>query len=46
MGREDRTGGPLHSYTYEEIIARDWTSLDIFWLENLEAGLESFREVR
>ena len=53
--------------TYEELIARDKTSLDIFWLkdksltdldnlpepddlateiiENLEAGLNSFREV-
>jgi type I restriction enzyme M protein len=54
-------------FTYEEILARDKTSLDIFWLkddslvdldnipdpdvlaeeiiENVEAGLESFREV-
>ncbi|WP_417371853.1 N-6 DNA methylase [Gelidibacter japonicus] len=54
-------------YSYEEIIARDKTNLDIFWLrdksltdldnlpdpdilaaeiiENLEAGLESFREI-
>ena len=54
-------------YSYEEIRARDKTSLDIFWLrdksltdldnlpepddlaeeiiENLEAGLNSFREV-
>ena len=54
-------------FTYEEIIARDKTSLDISWIkdksladldnlpdpeelaadiiENLEAGLESFREI-
>lgn len=54
-------------FTYEEIIARDKTNLDIFWLkdeslgdmdnlpdpdllaqeivENLESGLESFREI-
>ena len=59
--------GRWRSYGYEEIIARDKTSLDIFWLkdksltdlddlpepgdlaaeiiENLEAGLESFRKV-
>ena len=55
------------SYGYEELTARDKTSLDVFWLkdkslvdldnlpepdelaeqiiENLEAGLDSFREV-
>jgi len=55
------------SYSYDELIARDKTSLDLFWLrdssltdlenlpepddlaeeiiENLEAGLDSFREV-
>ncbi|PIX04269.1 MAG: DNA methyltransferase, partial [Gallionellales bacterium CG_4_8_14_3_um_filter_54_18] len=54
-------------FSYEQIIARDKTSLDIFWLkdknladldnlpepdvlageiiENLEAGLNSFREI-
>ena len=54
-------------FTYDEIVARDKTSLDIFWLkdkslvdldnlpdpdvlageiiENLEAGLESFRQI-
>ncbi|MYB06603.1 MAG: SAM-dependent DNA methyltransferase [Gemmatimonadetes bacterium] len=59
--------GRWRSYSYGELIARDKTSLDIFWLrdrsltdlenlpepeelaagiiENLEAGLESFREV-
>ena len=63
----DASEGRLRSYSYEEIIARDKTSLDIFWLkdksltdldnlpepddlaeeiiENLEAGLNSFREV-
>ena len=59
--------GRWRSYPYDEIIARDKTSLDIFWLkdksltdlddlpdpedlaaeiiENLEAGLASFRKV-
>jgi len=59
--------GRWRKYTYEEIVARDKTSLDIFWLkdkslsdldnlpepdvlaeeiiENLEAGLNSFRAV-
>ncbi len=59
--------GRWRKYNYEEIIARDKTNLDIFWLrdksltdldnlpdpdilaaeiiENLEAGLESFREI-
>ena len=59
--------GRWHKYSYEQIIARDKTSLDIFWLkdksladldnlpnpdelageiiENLEAGLSSFREI-
>jgi len=54
-------------FTYEELVARDKTNLDIFWLkdksltdldnlpepdqlaeeiiENLEAGLNSFREI-
>lgn len=56
-----------HKFGYDEIIARDKTNLDIFWLkdksladldnlpdpailaneiiENIEAGLESFREI-
>ena len=59
--------GRWRNYTYEELSARDKTSLDVFWLkdksltdldnlpdpeelaeeiiENLEAGLNSFREV-
>lgn len=59
--------GRWRKFTYEELIARDKTSLDIFWLrdksltdldnlpdpdilaleivENLEAGLESFRAI-
>jgi type I restriction enzyme M protein len=59
--------GRWRKFTYDELIARDKTSLDIFWLkdksltdlhnrpepdelaqdiiENLEAGLNSFREV-
>ena len=63
----DAPEGRWRSYGYEELTARDKTSLDVFWLkdkslvdldnlpepdelaeqiiENLEAGLESFREV-
>ena len=63
----DAPEGRWRSYSYEELTARDKTSLDIFWLkdksltdldnlpepddlaeeiiENLEAGLNSFREV-
>jgi type I restriction enzyme M protein len=59
--------GRWRKYSYEEIVARDKTSLDIFWLrdksladldnlpepdvlaeeiiENIEAGLNSFKEV-
>jgi type I restriction enzyme M protein len=59
--------GRWRSFVYKELIARDKTSLDVFWLkdksltdldnlpepdelaeeiiENLEAGLESFRAV-
>ena len=59
--------GRWRSYSYEELTARDKTSVDVFWLkdkslvdldnlpkpdelaeqiiENLEAGLDSFREV-
>ena len=64
---EDAPESRWRSYAYEEIVARDKTSLDLFWLrdksltdlddlpepddlaeeiiENLEAGLESFRRV-
>lgn len=64
---EKNPEGRWRKYTYEEIIARDKTSLDITWLkdksltdldslpdpdvlagdiiENLEAGLESFRQI-
>ena len=64
---EDNPEGRWRKFTYEEIIARDKTNLDIFWLkdksladldnlpdpdilaneiiENIEAGLESFKEV-
>ena len=64
---EENTEGRWRKFTYEEIIIRDKTSLDITWLkdksladldnlpepdvlaadiiENLEAGLESFREI-
>jgi type I restriction enzyme M protein len=64
---ENNPEGRWRKYTYEELIARDKTSLDLFWLkdkgltdldnlpepdtlaeeiiENLEAGLASFRSV-
>ena len=64
---EEAPEGRWRSYSYEELTARDKTSLDIFWLkdksltdldnlpepndlaaeiiENLEAGLTSFRQV-
>lgn len=63
----DNSEGRWRKFTYDELMARDKTSLDIFWLkdasltdldnlpdpdilaseivENLEAGLESFREI-
>lgn len=64
---EENTDGRWRKYSYEEVIARDKTSLDIFWIkdssladldnlpdpdelateivENLEAGLESFKAI-
>jgi len=64
---EDNPDGRFRKFSYEEIVARDKTNLDIFWLkdasladldnlpdpdvlaneivENIEASLESFREV-
>ncbi|MES0488443.1 MAG: class I SAM-dependent DNA methyltransferase [Leptospirales bacterium] len=64
---EKKPEGRFRKFTYDEIIARDKTNLDIFWLkdksladldnlpdpdvlaneiiENIEAGLESFREI-
>lgn len=64
---ESNSEGRWRKFSYEEIIARDKTSLDITWIkdksladldnlpdpdvlageiiENLEAGLESFREI-
>lgn len=64
---ENNPEGRWRKYSYEELVARDKTSLDIFWLkdksltdldnlpepdelaaeiiENLEAGINSFREV-
>lgn len=64
---EDDSDGRWRKFTYDEIIARDKTSLDIFWVkdksltdldnlpdpdilaleivENLEAGLENFKEI-
>ena len=64
---EENPDGRWRVYSYDEIMARDKTSLDIFWLrdksladldnlpepdvlaeeivENLEAGLASFREI-
>ena len=64
---ENSPEGRWRKFTYDELTARDKTSLDVFWLkdksltdldslpepdelteeiiENLEAGLNSFREV-
>ena len=64
---EENEEGRWRKYTYDEIIMRDKTSLDIFWLkdksltdsdnlsdpdilaneiiENIESGLNSFREI-
>jgi len=64
---EDNPEGRWRKFNYDEIIVRDKTSLDIFWIkdksladldnlpapdvlaeeiiENLEAGLESFKEI-
>lgn len=64
---QDNPEGRWRKFTYEQVIARDKTSLDIFWLkdksladldnlpdpdelaldiiENIEAGLNSFREI-
>ncbi|MBS3780454.1 MAG: N-6 DNA methylase, partial [Desulfovermiculus sp.] len=64
---EDNPNGRWRKFTYDEIKARDKTSLDIFWIrdesladlddlpdpdilaeeiiENLEAGVESFKQV-
>lgn len=64
---EENPEGRWRKFTYEEILERDKTSLDIFWLkdksladldnlpdpdilaneiiENIEAGLESFKEI-
>ncbi|WP_423819203.1 class I SAM-dependent DNA methyltransferase [Salinimicrobium sp. TIG7-5_MAKvit] len=64
---EDNPEGRWRRYSYEEVLKRDKTSLDIFWLrdksltdldnlpepeilaqeiiENLESGLNSFREI-
>lgn len=69
--KETRSGenpnGRWRKYSYDDVVSRDKTSLDIFWvkdesladldnlpdpdilaneiIENLEAGLESFREI-
>lgn len=64
---EENPEGRWRKYSYEDILKRDKTSLDIFWLrdqsltdldnlpepeilaqeiiENLESGLNSFREI-
>lgn len=64
---EENPEGRWRKYDYEEILARDKTNLDVFWLkdksladldnlpdpeilaneiiENVEAGLESFKEI-
>jgi type I restriction enzyme M protein len=64
---EDNPDGRWRKFTHDEIVTRDKTSLDIFWIrdenladldnlpdpdvlaeeimENLEAGVESFKQV-
>ena len=64
---EENEEGRWRKYSYDDIIARDKTSLDIFWIkdesltdldnlpdpdilaneiiENIESGLNSFREI-
>ncbi|MBW2164325.1 MAG: SAM-dependent DNA methyltransferase, partial [Deltaproteobacteria bacterium] len=64
---EDNPDGRWRKFTYEDIMASDKTSLDIFWIrdesladldnlpdpdvlaeeiiENLEAGVESFKQI-
>ena len=64
---EDNPNGHWRKFSYDEIVSRDKTNLDIFWvkdesladldnlpdpdilayeiIENVEAGLESFREI-
>ena len=64
---EENEEGRWRKYSYDEIITRDKTSLDIFWIkdksltdldnlpdpdvlaneiiENIESGLNSFREI-
>jgi type I restriction enzyme M protein len=64
---EDNPNGRWRKFSYGEIVSRDKTNLDIFWvkdesladldnlpdpdilaneiIENVEAGLESFREI-
>jgi len=64
---EDNPDGRFRKFSYDEIVSRDKTNLDIFWvkdesladldnlpdpdilaneiIENVEAGLESFREI-
>jgi len=64
---KDNPNGRWRKFPYDEIVSRDKTNLDIFWLkdksladldnlpdpdilafeiiENVEAGLESFREI-
>ena len=64
---EDNPNGHRRKFSYDEIVSRDKTNLDIFWvkdesladldnlpdpdilayeiIENVEAGLESFREI-
>ena len=67
LGCDKNPEGRWRKFSYDELVARDKTSLDVFWLkdksltdldnlpepddlaeeiiENLEAGLNSFREV-
>ena len=50
---EKNPEGRWRKFTYDELVSRDKTSLDLFWLkddsladlDNIEAGLLSFRAV-
>ena len=48
LGREEEPEGRWRAFTYEELIARDKCSLDIFWLkdESLEDSARPARAAR
>jgi type I restriction enzyme M protein len=43
---KDNPNGRWRKFTYEEIVSRDKTNLDIFWVKDESlADLEGFREI-